>query len=85
MFDALSYTEIDGQHAELLPTRTLMSLFGTHGGKGGNCNSSNGNVETGGLLGVGLLQNVNALNNVDVVGNGLIPIDVLGHQGMCVS
>jgi hypothetical protein len=82
MFDALSFTEIDGQHAELLPNRTVMSLFGTHG-KGGNCNATNGNVETGGLLGVGLLQNVNALNNVDVVGGGLIPITVLGAQGMC--
>ena len=84
MFDALSYTEIDGQHAELLPTRTLMSLL-SHGGGKGNCNSSNGDVSTGGLLGVGLLQNFNALNNVDVVGNGVIPINVLGHQGMCVS
>lgn len=81
MFDALSYTEIDGQHAELLPTRTLMSLFGTHGGKGGNCNQSIG--DSSGL--VNALNGIQALNNVDVVGGGLIPITVLGHQGMCVS
>lgn len=81
MFDALSYTEIDGQHAELLPTRTLMSLFSTggHGGKGGNCNQSIG--DSSGL--VNALNGIQALNNVDVVGGGLIPITVLGNQGMC--
>ncbi|MEO7195754.1 MAG: hypothetical protein ABIZ05_13215 [Pseudonocardiaceae bacterium] len=41
MSDALSFTEIDGQHVELLPARTVMSLFAaggdTHnaGGAGG--------------------------------------------------
>jgi len=37
MFDALSFVEIDGQHAELLPARTVMSAMFTSGGdKGGD-------------------------------------------------
>lgn len=31
MLDALSFTEIDGQHVELIPARTVLSLFGLHG------------------------------------------------------
>jgi hypothetical protein len=27
MYDALSFTEIDGQHVELLPARTVLSMF----------------------------------------------------------
>jgi hypothetical protein len=85
MFDALSYTEIDGQRVELLPARTVMSLFSTGGkGHGGNCNQTNGG-DANGIVNLPILQNVQALNNVDVIGNGLIPINVLGHQGMCVS
>jgi hypothetical protein len=85
MFDALSFTEIDEQHAELLPTRTVMSLFAMGGkGHGGNCNQTNGG-DANGLVNVPILQNVQALNNVDVVGGGLIPITLLGKQGMCIS
>ncbi|MCU1611550.1 MAG: hypothetical protein JWM45_3466, partial [Pseudonocardiales bacterium] len=36
MSDALSFVEIDGQHVELLPARTVMSLFALAGGDGGN-------------------------------------------------
>ncbi len=36
MSAALSYVEIDGQHVELLPARTVLSLFSTGGGRGGN-------------------------------------------------
>ncbi|HJT03271.1 MAG TPA: hypothetical protein VJ757_06535 [Pseudonocardiaceae bacterium] len=49
MFDALSYAEIDGQHAELLPSRTVLSLFSTGGGDhiaANNC----GNASAGGGL-----------------------------------
>jgi hypothetical protein len=35
MSDALSFTEIDGQHVELLPARTVMSLFTAGSSKGG--------------------------------------------------
>lgn len=27
MYDALTYVEIDGQHPELLPARTVLSMF----------------------------------------------------------
>jgi len=38
MSDALSFVEIDGQHVELLPARTVMSMFhaGGNGGSGGS-------------------------------------------------
>ena len=38
MSDALSFGEIDGQQIELLPARTVMSLFSLGGdaGRGGN-------------------------------------------------
>jgi hypothetical protein len=38
MSDALCYTELDGQHGELLPARTVLSTFvqGSNGGTGAN-------------------------------------------------
>jgi len=53
MFDALSFTEIDGQSAELLPSRTVLSLAGIaktngqcggHGGTGGNGGNGSGGI-----------------------------------------
>jgi hypothetical protein len=48
MSDALSFAEIEGQHVELLPARTVMSLFtaGGHneGGHGGNAKGGLGVV-----------------------------------------
>jgi hypothetical protein len=43
MPDALSFGEIDGLPVELLPTRTLLSLFsaGGRGGNGGNDSAGN--------------------------------------------
>jgi hypothetical protein len=38
MSDAVGFVEIDGQHVELLPARTVLSLFsagGSGGGRGG--------------------------------------------------
>ena len=32
MFDALSFAEIDGQRVELLPARTVLSMFVASGG-----------------------------------------------------
>jgi hypothetical protein len=51
MSDALSFAEIDGQHVELLPTRTVLSLFTTAGGgRGGNGGLGGpGGVGRGGL------------------------------------
>jgi hypothetical protein len=44
MPDALSFAEIDGVPVELLPTRTVLSLFSA-GGRGGNAgNDSTGNA-----------------------------------------
>ncbi|MBV8539229.1 MAG: hypothetical protein JO364_06430 [Pseudonocardiales bacterium] len=61
MSDALSFTEIDGQHVELLPARTVMSMFalgkgGGDGGKGG----AGGKAEGG--IGLNVL-------NIDVIGD----------------
>jgi hypothetical protein len=48
MFDALSLTEINGQRIELLPARTVLSVFVTNGG--GSCPAT---TQTGGLAGAG--------------------------------
>jgi hypothetical protein len=68
MFDALSLAEVDRQDVELLPARTVLSLFGMGGG--GNCNVGNGSFNGGGLIAVAndlvpLLNN--DLNNLQVI------------------
>ena len=68
MFDALSFAEVDRQDVELLPARTVLSLFGRGGG--GNCNVGNGSFNGGGLISVAndlvpLLNN--DLNNLQVI------------------
>jgi len=68
MFDALSFAEVERQDAELLPARTVLSLFGRGGG--GNCNVGNGSFNGGGLIAVAndlvpLLNN--DLNNLQVI------------------
>ncbi|MEO7195756.1 MAG: hypothetical protein ABIZ05_13225 [Pseudonocardiaceae bacterium] len=45
MSDALSFAEIDGQHVELLPARTVMTLFAA----GGHNEGGNGGQGRGGL------------------------------------
>ena len=48
MSDALSFAEIDGQHVELLPARTVLSLFTVGGGKTNNCETEfKNNVNVG--------------------------------------
>ena len=70
MFEALSFVEIDGQHVELLPARTVMSMFhagcgcegGGHGASGGDGGvGGNGGNGQGGI-GLNVL-NINALGN----------------------
>lgn len=68
MFDALSLAEVDRQDVELLPARTVLSLFGMGGG--GNCNVGNGSFNGGGLISA--LNDVapildNDLNNIQII------------------
>lgn len=70
MFDALSFAEIDRQRVDLLPARTVLSLFGMGGNHGGNCNVGNHSFNGGGLIAVAndLLPVLNNdLNNLQVV------------------
>lgn len=46
MSDALSFAEIDGQHVELLPARTVLSLFSLAGDSG-----TSGTSGTSGVVG----------------------------------
>ena len=57
MSDALSFAEIDGQHVELLPARTVLSLFamGGDGGKGGGGGDAQGGLGINVLSGIGVL------------------------------
>ncbi|MGH3834987.1 MAG: hypothetical protein ACRDSF_04690 [Pseudonocardiaceae bacterium] len=58
MSDALSFVEIDGQHVELLPARTVMSVLamgGGDGGKGGAGGSAQGGLGVNVLSGIGVL------------------------------
>jgi hypothetical protein len=56
MSDAMSFAELDGQHVELLPSRTVLSLIAMTGdggtATGGNGGTNNGN-NTGGNGGTG--------------------------------
>ncbi len=42
MSDALNFTEIDSQHVELLPARTVLSLFSAGGGSRGDVGGAGG-------------------------------------------
>ena len=66
MSDALSFVEIDGQHVELLPARTVMSLFVAGGCKGGDggVGGDGGNGQGG--IGVNLLG-----SQTNSAGNGV--------------
>ncbi len=55
--NALSFAEIDGQHVELLPARTVMSRFSM----GGGCHAGDGGNARGGI-GINLL-------NIDLLGD----------------
>ena len=73
MSDVFSFGEIDGQHVELLPARTVMSLFscgGSDAGRGGNGGvGGDGGVGRGGL-GLNVL-NIDAFGDqVNSAGDG---------------
>jgi hypothetical protein len=63
----LNFAEIDSQHVELLPARTVMSLF-TLGGKGGGINGVGG---SGGAGAAGPVSCVVSIGNLSA-GVGLI-------------
>jgi hypothetical protein len=72
MSDALSFVEIDGQHVELLPARTVLSCCGG-GGKGGT--GGPGGSAQGGL-------GVNVLSGIGVLGTGTASAgDAVGGPG----
>ena len=60
MSDALSFAEIDGQHVELLPARTVMSMFVVKGGGDGGHGGAGGKGQGG--IGLNVL-------NIDVIGD----------------
>ncbi|MDQ2882544.1 MAG: hypothetical protein M3Y48_15425 [Actinomycetota bacterium] len=71
MSDALSFVEIDGQHVELLPARTVMSVFcAGNGGKGGAGGSAQGGLGVNVLSGIGVLGTGTALAGDATGGNG---------------
>ena len=53
MSDALSFAEIEGQHVELLPARTVLSMFSTGNGSRGGDAGNGGAGGTGGAGGAG--------------------------------
>ncbi|MGH3833881.1 MAG: hypothetical protein ACRDRS_26155 [Pseudonocardiaceae bacterium] len=70
MSDALSFAEIDGQHVELLPARTVMSLFAAGGGDTHNVGGNGGK----GAGGIGVVASVLPItlfgNQSNGAGNG---------------
>jgi hypothetical protein len=56
----LSFAEIDGQHVELLPARTVLSLFATAGG----CVVETGDSQSGTLSGALSQADVGILGNI---------------------
>ncbi|HXT44428.1 MAG TPA: hypothetical protein VN748_09980 [Pseudonocardiaceae bacterium] len=66
MSDALSFVEINGQHVELLPARTVMSLLHTGGGsdsgRGGNGGTGGNGGQGRGGIGLNVL-------NIDLFGD----------------
>src|SRR6476646_7879880 len=70
MSDALSFVEIDGQHVELLPARTVMSTFSMH-----ECEAGNGGSAQGGL-------GINLLSGIGILGTGIASAgDATGGNG----
>ncbi len=73
MSDALSFVEIDSQHVELLPSRTVLSLFSAHHGEGGGAS-----VGPDGVFGFGSFGGFSGGGGVGpgfVFGEGSVPSD----------
>ncbi len=82
MSDALSFADVDGQHVELLPARTVMSAFRTCGcGEGGGEEGGNGGVGGNGGSAQGGLG-INILSGLGVLGTGTASAgDATGGNG----
>lgn len=65
MSDALNFTEIDRQHTELLPARTVMSMFRT--GTSTGSNSTGGAGATGGKDGGNILDVIKEMKVADLL------------------
>ncbi|MGH3852380.1 MAG: hypothetical protein ACRDR6_02545 [Pseudonocardiaceae bacterium] len=61
MSDALSFAEIEGQHVELLPARTVMTLFTA--GEGGQKTCTGGSVSTQSLIPIDVAANILGFGN----------------------
>ncbi|MGH3572440.1 MAG: hypothetical protein ACRDUW_11505 [Pseudonocardiaceae bacterium] len=77
MSDALSFAEMEGQYLELLPARTVMSMFTADGccsgggdGDGGNGGNGQGGIGINVLSGIGLLGTGVASAGNGIGGNG---------------
>ena len=73
MSDALTFAQLDGQHVELLPARTVLSLFSAGplgGGRGGNGGLGGPGGTGRGGLGANLI-NINLFGDqTNTAGNG---------------
>jgi hypothetical protein len=63
MSDVLSLAEIAGQHVELLPARTVMSMFSTGGCRGGNGGVGGAGGSAQGGLGINILSGLGILGS----------------------
>ena len=85
MSDALSFADIDGQHVELLPARTVMSMFracgcGGEGDGGGESGGDGGTGGNGGAAQGGL--GINLLSGIGILGTGTASAgDATGGNG----
>ena len=73
MSDALSFAEMEGQYLELLPARTVMSMFKACCGFGGDDDGGGGNGGNGqGGIGINVLSGIGILGTgVANAGNGV--------------
>lgn len=67
MSDALSFAEMEGQYLELLPARTVMSMFTADGCCGGGEGEGGGGNGGNGQGGIGL----NVLSGIGILGTGV--------------
>ncbi len=82
---ALSFAEIDGQRVELLPARTVLSLFSTGGGGGScGCTTSAGGTGQGVTGGAGGAGSGTASYNdfwTYIEGDGTVTNNAIGGAG----